>query len=547
MVGVKGKSGGKRVGAGRPRKGVAKSPPPRTIERQTAGKPILVSRQSQQEKAEKRLGFRDLKKKLGVTVLSEARHQPVLTRMIRVGEKWVPEASPILFGAKATHQPYYDYTDADTENYYGMHKYYREFRRDDLVHDCIVALAYYSTCKRFETVIEPTQDMSPEEAQAFIDQPQFKQVKDRIDQLNKQVHMDDVLFTAVINAKTFGAAAFEIVKKRGGRAIDNLLPLESRADYFWPNVDNDWNLIGYHYANTDNFYQPEEILYFPNLALKGDRKGISEIESIIDIVEARRAILKEALPEAAKVLWAGIGYISVNTEGMTDADAAALLNDLEAGFTPGRWNFGNHKIEVNVADLKPNLIQLNHTLDTLEKREIGHFHVPGFLIGREEEANRATAYAKLETFISGPVGKIQQDLSRWIERQWYDPLVRTFLKTPESEVPPIEIKHQWNKFSTADFTTLLDSLSNAAGQGWMPQEKAWELAGFDPNELAELKKQNLAPHVQSQPSPTKEEALTNIEMTIGKSPIVDLTEPEKASEKPKGRFVSRSDGFVENR
>jgi len=447
-----------------------------------SGKPVLVSAQSREDKAKARLGFKDYAKKPGVTILDKTAYVATPIRLIPRGKEWMLEAGPVFRAAKATYQPYQQ-TDPTTESYAGMHKFYKEYRRDDLVRSCIDAIAYYSTCKRFETVLQPTEDMEPKEAEAFV--KQYKHVKDEIDKLNTQVNMDEVAYIAVTNTAIFGAAAFEKVWLRGRAQtygnIHTLLPLES--ENFSPSIDSDWNLTGYRYNYEDNFYTPEEVLYFTNLALKADRIGLSDIEPIIDSIQARRAILEEAIPEATTVLWAGIGYVSVNTEGLTDTEAENLITDLQTEFKPGKWVFGNHKIEVTIADLKPNLIQLNMTLDKLEQIIIGNFKVPPFIVGRERQVNRATAYAELEAFMNGPIAKKQQGLSRQLEAQWYTPLVREILATPEGEESPVEIKHVWNKYSTADFTELLNALSQAE---WMPNEKKWELAGFDPKEYIEL-------------------------------------------------------------
>ena len=496
MVGVKGRSGGKRRGAGRPRKGAAKAPPPpkriskvHTPVSTVSGKPVLVSAQSREDKAKARLGFKDYAKKPGVTILDKTAYVATPIRLIPRGKEWMLEAGPVFRAAKATYQPYQQ-TDPTTESYAGMHKFYKEYRRDDLVRSCIDAIAYYSTCKRFETVLEPTQHMDEKEAKAFVEQ--YKYVKDEIDRINKQVDLDNIAYIAITNASIDGFSLFEKIWLRGRvkshRNLFSLLPLESTlvrgaTAANGPNLDEDWNVTGYPYNYADNYYTPEEVLYFPNMALKADRIGLSDIEPIIDSVQARRAILEEAIPEATTVLWAGIGYVSVNTEGLTDTEAENLITDLQTEFKPGKWVFGNHKIEVTIADLKPNLIQLNMTLDKLEQIIIGNFKVPPFIVGRERQVNRATAYAELEAFMNGPIAKKQQGLSRQLEAQWYTPLVREILATPEGEESPVEIKHVWNKYSTADFTELLNALSQAE---WMPNEKKWELAGFDPKEYIEL-------------------------------------------------------------
>jgi hypothetical protein len=456
MVGVKGRSGGRRSGAGRPRKESATQTPKASF---ASGKKTTLG-----------LGFEKLKQTPGVTVLSE--YQSVPTRMIQRGGEWVREA-----GAKA--KLIWRRTEPASEAYAGMNKWYCEYRRDTLVRSCINTLAFFATSKGFETVLEPPREMEEAEAQRYVEQ--YKGLKDYIDEVNRKVNLDKILYTAVVKAKIFGCAGFEIVSENND--VVQLLPLDSTS--LEPEINEDWTLTGFKYEGKSGFYAPEEILYFANNCLEADLRGLSDIEPVLDALGTRRVILSEAFKEAATVLWAGIGLLQVDTSGLTDEEAAQVIDDVINAIKPGKWVAVNQKITSQVVDLKPDLTKLVEVCEYLDAEIIGNFKVPRFLIGREKQFNRATAYAELDAFVNGPIADIQRWLRREIEKQWYERLARKYLKLKEDEELPVLVKHKWKPVTHADYVELFNALTQAYAQGlgWLPREKAYELAGFDPKEL----------------------------------------------------------------
>jgi len=485
--------------------------------------PPILKGKPKDEKSQ--LGFKDLKKRVGVTVLSEASHYPVHVPMVKKGREWVPEAGPLMRGeAKAPYQ-YWRTTDPDTTAYASMHKYYRAYRRDSLVRGCINTLAFFSTNKGFETVLEPPVEMDEEKANAYTEG--YKQVKDEIDKANKHVNLDKILFSAVVKSKVFGKCGFEIYPADATQKRFNLLPLDStRLD---PILSDKWALESFSYESNPDFYSPDQVLYFADLQLEADLQGLSSVEPILGASEARQKILHEDLPEAAETLWAGVGSVQVDTTGMNSTDAEDAVASIQTEWAPGKWVFHNQKVTVTVADMKPDLDKLRNTIRDYDREIIGNFQVPRFLLAREEQVNRATAYAELEAFVSGPVAAIQHDLKRMIESQWYDMLARKSLGLgPKAELP-ILVKHNWRKISTADYVELFSAVSQAyaQGMGWINQEKAYEIAGFDPKELER-----------------KRERLMQIEETdvLKEVPPTEVEKEVPSNEQlPKGRFVTRKD------
>lgn len=437
--------GGKRPGAGRPRK------------RRDA--PLSISAPKTVAELPEVLADK------GVKVLSTAK---------RVEQPARASGEFLEAGPKSKYAPWSTRTTSTA--YSGMNKYYREYRRDSLVRSCIDVLAYFATGKGFDVYAEP---VNPDE-----DPEKYEDLIAYVNEINRRVNLDHILRQAVVKAKIYGKAAFEIVRdEKSGEPLE-LLPLDSTR--IKPEIDEEtWQLKSFKYGAHSGFYQPEEVLYFANNVLEADREGLSDIEPVMDALETRRIILSESLKEAARVLWAGIGIHQVDTSGLSDEEAQAALEAHVRQIKPGKHIVTNQKIQVEIADLKPDLEKLIAELEYLDQEIIGNFRVPRFLIGREKQFNRATAYAELEAFVNGPIADIQRWLRREIERQWYEPLTRLYLKLKPEEELPVKVKHKWNPISTADYTELAEAVAKLYGQGLgaITRRKAYEMLGFDPSEL----------------------------------------------------------------
>lgn len=382
------------------------------------------------------------------------------------------------------------------EAYKGMEKHYREYRRDSLVRGCINALAYWATKEGFDTVLEPVgEGLTPDQQQQIIaDNLPLKQYIDRI---NLQVRLKHVLRVAIIKAKIYGKAGFEIelnAKQEPGRLIS--LPLLSLFD-LRPDVDEDWVLQGFWWRGQKDFYKPGELLYFTNNSLESDYEGISDIEPILDDLETRAKIRTEDFKEGATTLWAGIAIHSLDVDrlpaGLTDADIQNLIDTHIASLRPGKHVATDNRWTIQVIDLKPDLENLVKVKDSIDQEIIGNFQVPKFIINRTEAVNRATSYSQLEAFVDGPITDVQTWEGETVEEQWYTPLTRAFLKTPEGQYPLVRVRHRWREIRTSDFFALITAVATAydGGLGYIDKEKAYELmrdgpsARFDPAELEE--------------------------------------------------------------
>jgi len=339
-------------------------------------------------------------------------------------------------------------------------KFLNVYEEDELIRACINLIAQFVMAAGFETKVEPETEPKSAELKAYADQ------------INARVNLDNVIRIAIINAQIFGKAAFEIVYDKN-KDPEMLIPLDPTQ--ITPNISEDWRLQGFDYKSEELAYTPEQILYFPYNCLSGDLEGLSAIEPIYNVFEARRMILTEALREAAIVLWAGIGIHRLDTSGTdwTKEQIEQIIRQHISQIKPGKHIATTARWDIQIVDLKPNLENLIATLEYLDQAIIANFQVPRFLLGREEEVNRATAYAELEAFIKGPIQEAQRWIKRELEAQWYNRLAEKFFK----EKNGVKVRHMWNPIQTSDFIELLRSVAQAydRGQGFLPKEKAFEL------------------------------------------------------------------------
>ena len=360
-----------------------------------------------------------------------------------------------------------------TSTYYrGMDQNYRWFRQDELVRKCITSNAFFSTQGGFETTIESE------------DPERYHGVKQKIDAVNKRLNLDHVLLVAQVKRSIYGRAGFEVVTGEDGLPT-RLLPLQSPA--LKPDIDENWNHTGFTYNGRKGFYKPWDVLYFTNLELEADRQGLSDVEPVRMVCEARHELLRENFPEIARTLWAPYVILKADTRGLPLDEAEAALVSLAEVARAGKSIAVNESVEAKVVDITPDIKGLTEMLTRLEQSIICNYGVPGFLLGKPVQ-NRATAYAELEAYTAGTVASIQRSLKREVERQLYTPWTRMIL-ADESE-PPVQVKHRWNPVRAADVYAMADAAAklwgtNGAGPIGGKPGKVWDLMGWDPRDLEE--------------------------------------------------------------
>jgi hypothetical protein len=359
-----------------------------------------------------------------------------------------------------------------------MDQSYRWFRQDELVRKCLVSNAFFSTQSGYETILDSKSSK------------QYEYVKESVDEFNSSLNMDLMFFIAQVKRSIYGKVGFEVVKDDKGFPL-RFIPLQSNK--LIPDIDENWELTGFTYNGIKGFYESDEVLYFTNLQLEADLLGLSDIEPVRSVCQARHDLLRENFPEIVRTLWAPYVILKADTSGLGKEEAEKTLEDLADIARAGKSIAVNETIEPTVVDIIPDITGLNEMLERLEQAIVANFGTPRFLLGRPIE-NRATAFAELEAYIQGTINSIQRYLKREVERQLYDPWTRLILaeEKKNSDPLPVRVKHRWNPVRAADVYAMADAASKLWGSHGMGAlggklEKIWELMGWDPSELEELK------------------------------------------------------------
>jgi len=340
---------------------------------------------------------------------------------------------------------------------------YRWFRRDELVRRCIITNASVACfAAGFETELEAAdENLSEEEKAAIVEQ--FSYVKAYVDQINKQVNLDNILFIAQVKRSIYGKAAFEIVLDKKG-APDWLLSLQSTK--LKALVSDDWTLKGFDYNGELNKYKAQEVLYFVNLQLENDYVGIDEVEPVTAVCTARYNLLKRDFPEITRSLWAPYVILNADTTGLSKTDATTFLDNAVLMVNAGKSLAFNRSVQAQVVDQNINLAGLVQLMDKLDHIIIRNFATPRFLLN-EPQVNRATAYAEFEAYVSGKIAEIQRYFKRALEAQWYERLVKLALKAGGyvGDVP-VRVKHRWKIIRSSDYNDLINAVNVLYGQGF---------------------------------------------------------------------------------
>jgi len=335
------------------------------------------------------------------------------------------------------------------------------------------------------------------------DLTKYEGLKKKIDEINKRVNLDLILFTAQTKRSIYGNVGFEIVLDDTDALPAWLLPLDSTK--LEPKLDENWKLIHFKYTPLTKppFYAPEKVLYFRNLGLEADWEGLSDVEPIQDVCNSRHELLGENFSEIVRTLWAPFCVYQLDTSGLSKEESAKILKDFIPTLRAGKSTAVTETVDVKIVNMTPDLQGLVALLEQLKQSIIANYGTPRFLLGEPIE-NRATAYAEFEAYIVGPIGHIQRYFKREIERNWYDPLTRQILGLDDEEPLPVSVKHNWNVIRISDMFEMAKAVAVLFGSGDGIIAEIPDV-GLDMLNLSRRDVEELRKKYRSEPKPEKDE------------------------------------------
>jgi hypothetical protein len=367
------------------------------------------------------------------------------------------ELSAVLYGSVWDVESWLDKIDEDLYVEGPMDAY----RKVALVAQCINGTSHYATRKGFRTSITQDDDKG-------------KGALDYINAINRQVNMDNVIAIAIVKREIYGRAAFEIVRDEQGQIVA-LLPL--RSSLIRPHIDPETQMADYfEYSEAkDGKLQLKDVLYFSRLSLHRDMRGQSAITPIMNVIKLKLELYKDLL-ESAKRLWAPMGLFQMDTTDLRDPlKKEARMREFANQLKPGRSIIYNTAVEGKVVDLKPDIMGLVRAIEKADEEIMGNWQMPKAIFAREKSITKATLSAALNALYEGPIESVQRYFKRELERQWYDMIVREYLK-----LDPLvySVKHLWNPVVILD-STLIRSLAYAVRVGAMTKEEFFHTMGWE--------------------------------------------------------------------
>jgi hypothetical protein len=355
-----------------------------------------------------------------------------------------------------------------------LRQFKKLFKTLSTVKQSVVLLADFATAQGCETMIKPIK---------VNDNTDYSQLKQKIDDINKNINLDNILKIGEVNRRIYGRAGFEKVRDDQG-FIAKLVPLSSID--LQPVVE-DYDLIRINYPNIKDDdgkdgYMPENIFYITMHDLDGTYLGMSDLEAIKDIAETRFN-LELDMREAAEKLWAPMLLTEMDTAGMTHEEEVVAFKDFTDQLKPGRSVVYNKSIKATTASLSPDLQSLTIAVSKVDEDIIGNFSIPKALLAKEKTMNRATLEYSLKALYDGPVKSVQRYLKREIERQIYEDIIKTYDEVYNTNFyANVRIIHRFKPTPIYDIN-LLNMLLKYQQAGLIDTAMVYEIVGWDVNRI----------------------------------------------------------------
>jgi len=337
---------------------------------------------------------------------------------------------------------------------------YDSYRKIPLVRNCIKLTAHFTTRNGFETIVEGG------------DKDKHDAIKKMVDDANRKVNMDYILYQSIIVREIYGASAYHIVPAKETGLPVNLMPLVSSR--LKPILDPTTGVLtGYTYTtaktNESQTLSADKVLLFTLDSLFGDYKGESSVDTLKTTIR-RKCNLSMDMLQAAKRCWAPFGVFQITTD---KGKSAAQIAEFKKEIKPGMSIVTNKKVEGKIYDMKPDLNGLVRAEEKVDEEIMGNWQMPKALLSREKTMTKSTLEFSLHALYSGPVAGVQLYYKRVLERQWYDVMVDA--AGYDSKI--YKVKHVWNPMVLAD-ANLIRSLTNAVEKNVLTKKEMFIMLGW---------------------------------------------------------------------
>ncbi len=418
----------------------------------------------------------------------------------------VPRKGRYAANAVPTIKPPYNTSDLD--------RFEDCFRSDGVAQRGIIKKAYLIMGKHGKIVMDTTEEFDDEEErkEALLKVQNNKQYQDARRQMQKlhvkpQINFHNNIMSAVIQAKTYGRAALEIINEPGPPSLigpgaySNValsaptvpapaktpegieletVPLEPTAQL--PTalhlcnskrlgrievelVPNTWRFKGVHYLDinkspdgVNDLFLAEDIIYIANkdyhISPGGLYYGLSDLETVIDGSEAKRIAKQEDIKEIMKSCWAPFLVVKFLNPNISTQQMQEVIDSMLPGLPFGT----KQDIETKVEQLSAEIGQIPNVIDFLNQETIRDMGLPSFILGYEQIANYANSQQILLALKEIELDAERTWLADIIDKQWLNRYFYQILGYSEGDEPEVKLKYE---FTDISFETTLDKVNAA--------------------------------------------------------------------------------------
>jgi hypothetical protein len=303
------------------------------------------------------------------------------------------------------------------------------FRADSTAQNAIMLLVKLVLGKKHQPVLDTTEQFASDDLRmAALDKIMSAQENQQliadIQKVEEKCKFHEKLMASQAQKYTFGRSALGIIFEKKMPAELKVLSSKNLGQVYSNKETWAFEGVDYHDIRVQQKRIPaSELLYFTNLDYNVTPDtmyyGISKIEGVAHASETKRIILEEDLKESAKGQWAGIGI--VKGAGIVDEGQA---DELVNAFDPGKWNFTNADVTVEVHKIADNIDKLSAMVENQDKYIIRGIGVPSMMLGFEDVQNYATANEVMEVW-KATTGEFERAvLQSQLYPQWYESLLK---------------------------------------------------------------------------------------------------------------------------
>jgi hypothetical protein len=347
-------------------------------------------------------------------------------------------------------------------------KYWNYYVSTSVLRKCINLIAGFTARAGFETTIKCISDDDDPEKE------EYKAVKQKIDEVNRVVNLDNVIFVTQIKRYLYGMCGWQIVPGSKTGKIVGLQPLQT--GYMTPRINKVGEFTGIEYWPAKNNFIPKEMLIFFSLDTledtATDMQGTSSVCSIEREIKIKKNLQRDLL-YASRSLWAPIIIYQADTRGMTPTERATLIAELKSDLKPGGIVVTNRAVDSTVIQASPDLNNLIRAIQLQDEDIIGNYGIPKALLSREKTETRATLEFSIKAFYESTISMEQQYLKRQLEKQWYEPMVKSL-----GYADKIRIRHEWRPILDPA-SDLIVALTRAYDSGIISGDEFFRRLGWE--------------------------------------------------------------------